>query len=242
MRTMLAGWLLVLSGCLVAPEDEELGAALRRLEELGVAAPGIAGQASPSAGEPAPLYLLTRRTAEHVDGAVRGLVGQVAAIASRPPAERGPGKAVWGPITSALSPVAYRLVAEGSPAGVRYRLEAWRKGEAGELVLVIAGEAAADGGAGRLHVAIARLRALDPAAALPDAPDAEVAYELEDGGATLGLRLGEAHYGHVARADGGGELSAPGLRAWWTAGGAGCAESAATVECWDERFRRVDGR
>ena len=236
--------LAVLGGCGAPPDLDDPGAALGRLEELAIGAPGGEGLASPSVGEPAELYVVTRRTSERLNGVIGELVGRVAEIVRHPPTAHGDGRAVWGPIASPLSPLAYRLVAEGSPGGFRYHLDAWRKGEPADPVPVMTGEAARDGHAGHLEVDLARLRALDPVADLPEARDLAIGYDLRPEGASLGLRLGEAHYGYAARADGGGDFAFHGeggaVRSRWLPSGAGRAEAdGGVVECWDERFRRV---
>ncbi len=216
----------VLTGCSAA--DDDLGAALPSVAAVSIGLPG----AAPSS-QPAELWLLTRRTADTLNGMIAGVVGQM-------------GRALAGPMTPPLSPVTYRVVAARVADGIAYRLEA-KPRQAGDdaYVAVAEGAAAEDGHAGEVHLDLAALRALDPGA--PSGGDSlTVGYDNSPLETHLALALDGAHYGYVQRAAGSGDLAFSGpdgaIRSRWLAGGAGRAEvdgGAVAVECWDDQLRRV---
>ena len=216
----------VLTGCGAA--DDDLGAALPSVATVSIGLPSAA-----EAPQPAELWLVTRRTADSLNGMIAGVVGQM-------------GRALAGPVTPPLSPVTFRVVAARGPGGVAYQLEAKPKQAGDEAYVPVAeGVAADDGHSGEVHLDLAALRALDPGA--PSGGDAlSVGYDVTPAETHLALALDGANYGYVQRAAGSGDLAFRGpdgaIRSRWLASGAGRAEiddGAVAVECWDDQFRRV---
>ena len=239
---VVVGLVLGLVSCGAAGDD--LGAALPGVDGLTIALPVVATVAAKT-GEPAELWLLTRRTADSLNGAIGSVVGQMGRLLGQPPTAAGDGMAEWGPFPPPLSPVTYHLVAERSSAGVvAYHLDG-RPKSGGDFVVLVAGTAAADGHAGEVHVDLAGLRVLDPAAP-PDGSGLSVGYDVAPTVTTLAFQLDGAHYAYAQRASGSGDLGFDGpagaIRAGWLASGAGRAEvDGVVVECWDDAFRLVFG-
>src|SRR5262249_28749670 len=136
---------LAIAGCSAA--DEDVAQALPTAAALSIGLPAAAEPA-----QPAELWLVTRRTADSLNGMVGGVVGLM-------------GRALAGPITPPLSPVTYRTVAERGPGVVAFHLDA-KPRQAGDdsYVPVAAGFASDDGRSGQVQLDLAALRALDPGA------------------------------------------------------------------------------
>jgi len=148
MRTHEMALVLALASC--GATDEDLGAALPRVDSLTIALPAAPSVASVAAkaGQPAELWLLTRRTADNLNGAIDTVAGQMGRLLGQPPTASGDGSAEWGPFTPALSPVTYHLVAHRSPDGIiGYHLDG-RPKAGGNFVVLVAGTASADGHVG----------------------------------------------------------------------------------------------
>lgn len=233
MRFPIATLLLLALACATEPEDD-LRAALPTVDTLSIDVPAPASDddtAKPAIGELAPLYVVARRTSERLNGIIAHTVGAIAGAAD-------------GPLASPLSPAVYRLVAWRAADGVRYRLEGWPREAPGDVRQVAAGRASPDGRAGELHVDLAALLALDPAADV-----AGHALHIAYTPGALALALDGAHYAYAAGADGARFVFATddgAIHAAWRPDGAGRAivgdagdGDAAVVECWDARFRRV---
>jgi hypothetical protein len=97
-----------------------LVSALPTRQTLSVAAPGPDAGTQPQGaapGETAQLYVLTRQTVFDVNGLIGGVLDNVEAVTRTPPSAVSPDSAAWGPITDALSPVAWRLVIQQLGAG-----------------------------------------------------------------------------------------------------------------------------
>jgi hypothetical protein len=244
MRTHLA---LVLVAACAAPSDDLL-ASVPQADSL--VARLVGGDVAGAGGsEPlAVLYVATRRTSAQLNGMVRAALGTVWDIAQSPPTEASPGRAVWGPITSPLSPAVYRLVVERSEDGsVHYHVDG-RPRSGGDFQTILAG--AAGPGAGEFAVNFTIARALDPAGGFEQDGGMTVQYQVDAAGAVVRLALdADAHaaFEWTQRSDGSGamnfgavtEMGALALRSIWTPGGAGRADANGVTECWDALFHRV---
>src|SRR5262249_55725441 len=152
------------------------------------------------------LWLVTRRTADSLNGMVGGVVGLM-------------GRALAGPITPPLSPVTYRTVAERGPGVVAFHLDA-KPRQAGDdsYVPVAAGFASDAGRSGQVPLDLAALRALDPGA--PAGGDwLAVGYDVGAAETHLALALDGANYAYVQHAAGSGDLAFTGpggaIRSRW---------------------------
>jgi hypothetical protein len=243
MRTYLA---LVFFAACAAP-SEDLLATLPEADSLVTRLAGEGG----GAGEAEPLavlYVATRRTSAQLNGMVGTALGTVWGIARNPPTEVSPGRAVWGPITSPLSPAVYRLVVERAEDGsVGYHVDG-RPKSGGDFQTVLVG--AATPGAGQFAVNFTIARALDPAGGFDQDGGMTVQYQFDGAGAVVRLALDadtDAVYAWTQRADGSGamtfgavtEMGPLALRSIWTASGAGRADANGVTECWDALFHRV---
>jgi hypothetical protein len=197
---------------------------------IGKAGSGSEGGAAGMA-DPAPLYVITRVTTEHVNGLIRGVVQTVWDLARRG----------GGPVTPLLSPVTYRLViADGA-----FHLDIKPK-DAGDDAF----QPLVHGAAGWFEANLDLGHALDPI----DHPGTGVVRVLYGDGR---IRLhhedaGAAHdyaFDATPPADGGGgtfAFATPDgqIRSMWNATGAGRGELRAAdgrieIECWDASFARV---
>lgn len=243
MRTYLA---VVLVAACAAPSEDLLAT----VPEADVLVTRLTGEGG-GAGEAEPLailYVATRHTSAQLNGMVRAALGTVWGIARNPPTEVTPGRAVWGPITSPLSPAAYRLVVERAEDGsVRYHVDG-RPKSGGDFQTILVGAATAGGGQFAVNFTIAR--ALDPAGGFEQDGGMTVQYRVDGAGAAVRLALdadADAAYAWTQRTDGSGamelgavtEMGSLALRSIWTAGGAGRADANGVTECWDALFHRV---
>jgi hypothetical protein len=250
MRNMMLCCFLF-AGCGTDEADDDLLADVPRTADLGLRGLDEGGASGAAADRPlSPLYVVTRRTSAELNGMVAAPLDLVWRIAQSPPSLVGDGTAVWGPITDALSPATYRLVARRvGPGAVRYWVEGRPKDGSADFRAVVTGMASADQGEVGMDFTLAR--ALDPAGGIDQdggmaatyqrAPDhAAVALQIE-AGATSAL------YAYTQARDGGGAMDfgaevdgmgAVEIHARWAATGAGRADArasdgAARSECWD---------
>jgi len=116
---------LLIAGACGAPATTgssvaELRAALPTRASLALA-PVATDPAAPAAAcaalRPSQFGSLTHQIAGNADGVIGGVLGEVEAITSTPPALAEPGHAVWGPIASDKAPVVYRLDVAGGAGG-----------------------------------------------------------------------------------------------------------------------------
>jgi len=114
MRKCLFSMMSLVCACGAATQPESaMLAALPSRQTLAVSAPSGDTAAQPQGSateETAQLYVLTRQTISDVNGLLSGVLGNLEAITKTPPSAVGPDGAAWGPLSDALSPVAWRLV------------------------------------------------------------------------------------------------------------------------------------
>lgn len=277
-RTLLTTLALLAAGCgdelsnAVFAEDARFLDAVPRAEALRLAGPGDRGAAEgtlrSALGEepPAELYVLTRKTILSIDHTVIRHLRDVERLVAGPPAERAPGRRLWGPFRHPLDPLESRfVVTRVADDAFEYALEL-RPLDAAEGTPVITGRWAPgdDGGAERGRVTF-DLDALGRLTGAPARGQVDVTYALDGDGARLWIELLDFAPSPDADPQGsafayrrgpeGGEFEFTfrteagdpvGVRSRWTADGAGRAdarvESAPPVtltECWDDRFART---
>lgn len=133
------GFLMVGCGGSDSAEDEFVQAT-PKMSAISIDVPAGAGGSTTASegvdvaaraliGETATFYRFTREVSDAVNGGVRNMLNIIEDIVSHRPAAREANKAVWGPITSGLSPAVYALVVERTaPRQFNYVLTGKPKG------------------------------------------------------------------------------------------------------------------
>jgi hypothetical protein len=134
--TWLVSVSLVLVGCGGSSSSDPFKASLPSQSSTALTVPG-GGSATASVGESqqallgatAQFYLITRTVTRDVNGLVGAILALVEHITDDPASARDANRAVWGPLTDALSPATYLLVVEKvGPSDYHYVLTGKPKG------------------------------------------------------------------------------------------------------------------